>query len=257
MQALRFAFSFLTILPVGPLGAVSEKTIARSLAFYSLVGFALGGLLFGTAWILHTGPAPELNSAVILAVWVISTRALHLDGLMDSFDGLLSGRDRARKLEIMKDSRVGAMGAIALALQVLVKWSALGVLLESGQYWVLAAAPAVGRSAMLPAMVFYPYAREENGLGRSFSHNAGFGSSLAAGLILAAGIFWLNSGPGLLIMLTSLAASALIMHAMARSLGGHTGDTYGAICEITESLFLLAAVYGPALWAGLQGRFMP
>ncbi len=250
MQSLRFAFSFLTIFPVGASGNVDERTIARSRAFFPVVGFVLGLLIAGLGWILQASPYIALNSAIVLAAWIICTRALHLDGLMDSFDGLLSGQERLRKLEIMKDSRVGAMGAIALAVLVMLKWSAIAALIKAGHFWALAAAPAFGRSMMLPAIILYPYARQEAGLGQAFASSSGKGALVIAGIILAGGIYALGQVPALLIMLAALIISLVPMHGIAASLGGHTGDTYGALCEISECLFLIAAVMVP-LFSGL------
>lgn len=242
MQALRFAFSFLTILPVGGSGQVDERTIARSLALYTLVGFCLGAVLAGLAWILQPSPFSSLNGALVVAFWIICTRALHLDGLMDSFDGLLSGQERARKLEIMKDSRVGAMGVIALAAVLMVKWGGVAAIAESRQYWVLIAAPAFGRGMILLAMLLYPYARKEPGLGCGFHSNAGILWITTAWLLLAGGLFWLGSAAALKVLLVSLILAAVPMQAMACSLAGQTGDTYGAICEISEGIFMAVAV---------------
>ena len=250
MQTLRFAFGFLTILPVGRLGEVDGRTIARSLAFYPLVGFCLGALLAGLAWILQASPYNALNGALIVALWIVCTRALHLDGLMDSFDGLLSGQDRLRKLEIMKDSRVGAMGAIALVIIMMLKWSGVAALAAAGQYWVLIAAPAFGRCMMLPAMLLYPYARREKGLGQAFTGSAGRAWIILAWLLLAGGLYWLDSLNAWQVLVVSLLAAALPMQAMASSLGGHTGDTYGALCEMSETIFLIVALLVPVLSAG-------
>lgn len=244
MNALRLAVSFLTIFPVYQKVA-DEKKMAASLYCYPLVGFLLGSLLALTS---YAGMRLSLNGAgdvLTVVLWIIITGGLHLDGLMDSADGLLSGRDRQRKLEIMKDSRVGAMGATALAAVLMIKVSFLGLYTYPLKYWVLLLAPAVGRSMMLLAVAYYPYARQGPGLGRAFGMEASR-AAFPIGLILLAIAACLGSSRFLL--LTGAAITVFISSGAAclvsRSLGGHTGDTYGALCEFSEAVFLVVMGIG-------------
>lgn len=244
MNALRLAVSFLTIFPVYQKVA-DEKKMAASLYCYPLVGFLLGSLLALTS---YAGMRLSLNGSgdvLIVVLWIILTGGLHLDGLMDSADGLLSGRDRQRKLEIMKDSRVGAMGVTALAAVLMIKVSFLGLYPYPLKYWVLLLAPAVGRSMMLLPVAYYPYARQGPGLGRAFGIQASR-AAFPVGLILLAIAACLGSSRFLL--LTGVVITVLISsgaaYMISRSLGGHTGDTFGALCEFSEVVFLVVTGIG-------------
>jgi adenosylcobinamide-GDP ribazoletransferase len=244
MRALRLAISFLTIFPVYGRRVADEKEMAASLYFYPVTGLLLGGILAGAAWAgsrLHLAHAGDVVTVVL---WIILTGGLHLDGLMDTADGLFSGRDRERKLEIMKDSRTGAMGVLALAALLLLKVSFLGLLPYPVKYWVLVLTPALGRSMMLLPIAYYPYARQGAGLGRAFGDQA---SRLAfpAALILLVAVAWLAPGQvlGIELLITAL-LGGLITRSVAGALGGHTGDTFGAICEVSETLFLMIAATG-------------
>lgn len=244
MKYLRLAISFLTVFPVYRKVA-SEKEMAASLYCYPLVGFLLGGLLALAAYAQMRLSLGTAGDVLIVVIWIILTGGLHLDGLMDSADGLFSGRDRERKLEIMKDSRVGAMGAIALAAVFLMKLSFLGLMPYPLKYWVLLLAPAAGRGMMLLPIAYYPYARPGPGLGRAFGSKA---SRLAwpLAMLLTGAAAFLGTGPGLLaggLLITAL-IGIVVARVISTSLGGHTGDTYGALCEFTEMVFLLVVGIG-------------
>src|SRR5262249_4187310 len=122
------AVEFLTVARVRRFRLVSPAELARSQAFYPLVGLALGGALPAVDRLLAGALPPLTRSALQVALLAAVTRGLHLDGLADSFDGLLGGRDRGQRLEIMRDPRIGSFGATALALVLLLKWSALAEL---------------------------------------------------------------------------------------------------------------------------------
>lgn len=235
LQRLGEALRFLTILPVPGLPPMSEGAIGQAIPFFPLAGAVLGLLLAAGGWLagLLWG---ELPRAVLLVVgWGVLTAGLHLDGLADTFDAVMSWRSRERKLEIMKDSRIGAMGALALAavLGLKVAWLA-----QAGPRWLPAVllAPVLGRWADIYGIFWFPPARE-GGLGRSFQSQVRRSGFLAATLSAAA--LALLAGPrGLLAMLLVWAASHLLARWWTRDLGGLTGDTYGAMCEIAEALAL-------------------
>ncbi|MEQ8174719.1 MAG: adenosylcobinamide-GDP ribazoletransferase [Syntrophomonadaceae bacterium] len=239
MNALRLAISFLTIFPVYQKVA-DEKKMAASLYCYPLVGFLLGSLLALTSYAGMRLSLARAGDVLIVVLWIILTGGLHLDGLMDSADGLFSGRNRERKLEIMKDSRVGSMAVITVAALLMLKISFLGLLPYPFKYWVLLLAPAVGRSMMLLPIAYYPYARQKPGLGRAFGNQASRAAFpiallfLSIAACLGSSRFLLLVGAAITVFI-SLGAAYLI----SRSLGGHTGDTYGALCEFSEAVFLI------------------
>lgn len=230
------AFAFLTRLPVRT-RAIDGRDLGQSLACFPLVGFALGGGLVACAWLLDGHVAPQLTAVVLVALLAGTTGGLHLDGLADTFDGFGSGTDRDRALAVMRDSRIGAHGAVAVVLVLMAKMLALAEVIQRRNWWHLALFPAVGRWAVLPAIVFFPYLRPD-GLGRPFNQSGRFAYVAIATALLALAI-----SADLTATAPSLAAvgGALTFSWWAhRRLGGLTGDVYGAAIELSEAVFLIA-----------------
>lgn len=243
MRSLLLAISFLTIAPVYGNRIAGDKEFANSLYYYPVVGFIIGIVLAGVSRLtelLGPGIAAE---ALILCTWVLLTGALHLDGVMDSADGLFSGRDKERKLEIMKDSRVGAMGAITLVIILLLKLAFLDGLLPGDKIRVLFLAPAVGRFMMVYAICRYPYARNVSGLGAAFGGEAGPVKLAVAALILLAGAWLAYAWTALTALFITVGLGMVAAAWIAKQLGGMTGDTFGALCESCETIFIIAAVF--------------
>jgi len=240
MSNFRLAVSFLTVLPLYGKRTAREKDMARSLYYYFLVGFLIGGILFAAAHLTTRLKLGMAGDVLLVVLWVILTGGLHLDGLMDSADGIFSGRDRNQKLEIMKDSRVGAMGAIALLVIFMTKVSFLNIIAYPMKNWTLLCAPALGRAVMVYPIVFFPYARKEAGLGRAFGSRPGkLAFPLGLIITMTAG-FFLAGAPMLLGMTAAVFSAAALAAGISKILGGHTGDTYGALCEICEALFIVS-----------------
>jgi len=235
MRGLLVAIGFLTRIPVPHAVFGDADARARSLPWYPLVGVLIGALLYLLAWAIHGWP-PLLSAAVILAAWVALTGALHLDGLADSADAWVGGiGDRARTLAIMKDPNCGPMGVVALVLALLLKFAALA----SAPAWPgLLLAPLLARAALVAAFLFVPYVRA-GGLGEGLA-----GSSRTINLVVlmlvAAGSACAGRR-GIASLLVAIALFALWRRACLRRLGGMTGDTCGALAELTEAAVLLAA----------------
>jgi adenosylcobinamide-GDP ribazoletransferase len=238
---------FLTAFPVPGLPPMKETTVARSMAAFPVVGLLIGacgvgaGLLAGWLW------GEPLRAVAVVVAWMVVTWGLHLDGLADSADALFSWRPRERKLEIMKDSRVGTMGALALISVVLIK---AGALYSLGPAWWAGAllAPVWGRWADIYGIFFFPAARE-GGMGRGFHDRVRLRDFyLATAAALVAGIL-LAPPWGALAGLAVWAAAHLLARWMVRLLGGLTGDTYGALSETGEvvTLLTLLALYHRAV----------
>jgi len=223
--------------------------MALSLYYYPVVGFLIGAGLALIAWLSNWLQLGWGGDAVVIVSWIVISGGLHLDGLMDSADGLFSGRERDKKLEIMKDSRVGAMGGIALVSVVLLKFALLTSIPYPAKLGALLIAPAMGRCMMVAAILLFPYARTGPGLGKCFGPDAGkeklWGAIafLLLGTILAAQLLGL-----VFIAITALLVSQAALW-INNVLGGQTGDTYGALCEITETVFLLTTAVGMALFS--------
>lgn len=242
MRRFLLAVSFLTVIPAYGDRVADDEDMAWSLAYYPLLGFIIGALLAALAYLCHWLSLGLAGTALIIVFWIILTGGLHLDGLMDTADGMFSGQERERKLEIMRDSRVGAMGAIALAALLLLKTSFLAALSYPDNLYLLMIAPAFARCMMVISIYFFPYARSGPGLGKSFADRAGRVHISIAVITLLAGTFILASSSGLILLGLSAISLGLIIVWLARQLGGLTGDTYGAICELSETIFLITTV---------------
>ena len=287
MNGLRSAIGFLTILPLAPSRANGSMASARG--WFPLVGLLLGAILAGieilsmyafgaeipgssSGWAGYVAitPFPIILWPVILVVTlVVLTRALHLDGFMDTCDALLGGFDRERRLAILRDPHVGAFAVIGVVCLLLIKVSALLGLPVVGadRLPVLVLFPCLSRWAMLLTMEMYPYARD-SGLGSAF-FNGGksrFRWQLLAGLVFTLVVSIALAG---LVGIALIAAACVVAWGLGawatRLLGGVTGDIYGAVNEVTEVVVILVAVaittklpvfaYSPlpeTLWFGSQ-----
>lgn len=230
IRPLAAALSFLTRLPTVP-HDLRPAEIGRSIAFFPVAGLVVGG----AATAASTIPAdPTLLAIAIVALGAHLTGGLHLDGVADVADGLGGGRgDRARTLAIMRDSRIGAFGGIALCLLLLAKVHATSLTLSS--HWPLLVAPVVARSLAAALVVTFPYARPD-GLGRTF-HTEGRARDALLALALAVPLvfmtrLWLATA---IAVVAGLALSIYI----SRRIGGLTGDVYGAAIESAELAFLV------------------
>lgn len=248
------AFQLLSRFPVPVQVPYEERVLRRSVIFYPAVGFAIGLVLLAAGYLLSAVLPAAVAAALLTGIWVALTGGLHMDGLMDTADGILSHRSRERMLEIMKDSRVGAMGVMACVLQLLLKFALLDALLQKG--WsagagLVLAAPVWSRWFMVAAIALWPYARGKEGMGSMFTGVGSrqlLGCSVLAVLLSLGGLAVFGGGlrdafvfssAGLL--LAGL-GGALLARRIAAKLGGLTGDTYGAVNELVETGLLLAAV---------------
>ncbi len=229
------ALGFLTVLPVGRRAGPAQ--LGRSLPYFPVVGLFLGLVLAGLDWLLGRAALPlGVVNALLIAALALLTGALHLDGLMDTCDGLGGMKTPQERWQVMKDSRVGAFGVLGLALVLLVKYAALGSLPRRS--YALALMPVLGRWAGALAIFAFPYAKPQ-GLGRAFKEQA-TASHFAVGTLIALAIsLALFRGPGLIY----LAATGVLALALGRFFRGRfsglTGDCYGAIIEVSEVFALL------------------
>ncbi|MEW5784461.1 MAG: adenosylcobinamide-GDP ribazoletransferase [Bacillota bacterium] len=250
MKSLRLAFTLLTVFPVGEIKPAGGDWRKAAL-FFPLVGAVLGALAAGLA-VLGRGIAPPpLTAALALAALFLLTRGLHTDGLSDTADGLLGGMDRKRSLQIMRSGAAGPMGVAAVMLTFLIKFAAL-IALPDRLPVLLFFTPLCGRWCMVLAGAAFNPARNE-GLGSTFISGLGWrhfslaslvgGALCCAGIRLGGGFFPVATGTGL-----SFAVAGAAAVGMARRLGGLTGDTLGAVNEIAETAFLVAAALGFSLF---------
>jgi adenosylcobinamide-GDP ribazoletransferase len=238
------AWRLLTIISLPFIPDNLHPAPGRAAGYFPWVGFILGLLLAGLGYLFYWALPVQVAGALLLALWVGLTGMLHLDGFMDSCDGLLPPRDPARRLEIMKDSRVGAFGVVGVILLLLIKFSAL-ISLPIMRYWpVLVAVPVLARWAITWAMMRYPPARSE-GLSVYFKTGLGWPqvgvASLAAVIIPMLLMGWW----GLLLLVVTWLTTTLVARLAVARISGLTGDVYGAICEVVEAVLLVAVAVIP------------
>lgn len=236
--SLGEALRFLTILPVPGMPPMSEQSIAKAIPWFPLAGAIIGVLLAGVGaaagWLWNA----DVRAALLVVAWGVLTAGLHLDGVGDTFDAVMSWRPRERKLEIMKDSRVGAMGVLAMVAVLGLKFIWLRA---TGDGWLAAVllAPALGRWADIYGIFWFPAARE-GGLGRSFSEQVQQRDFIVTTVFVVVLALLLGGLHGIAALALVWLATLLLARWWTRDLGGLTGDTYGALCEIAEVVALAA-----------------
>lgn len=181
-----------------------------------------------------------LQASLLIVLMVVLTGGIHLDGFMDSIDGLFSGRPREKKLEIMRDSRVGAFGVIGAICLLLFKFSLLAGIPGYVLIKLLVVVPSISRWNMTLAIYIFPYARQE-GLGTIYKKYCGGKELFAATFFAGAAAVVLLGLNGALLMVFGGVFTCLTGRKVSKELGGLTGDIYGFINELSEVLLLLAA----------------
>ncbi len=239
--------TFLTIFPASRGIDTREdrgpRDISNSRAFYPAVGLLIGLLLVGVEEGSSRIFSEHLTAALLVATLVIITRALHLDGLMDVFDGIFGSFTPERRLEIMRDSRVGAFGVVGGVTILLLKYGALVALLtipEPGKEWVFLLFPSLSRWGMVMLLGAFPYVRTQ-GLGSPFHQGGIWVSTAIAKVSMLAACFLLGGFAGLGLFFGVVILAWWMGWAMAKSLGGLSGDTYGAANEVIETTVIIVA----------------
>ncbi len=233
---------FLTRLPVPASLRHSDEELAASTALFPVVGVVIGAAaavaytVGDLLWSHHIAALLAISTAVLL------TGAFHEDGLADSADGLGGSFERKRKLSIMRDSRIGTYGSVALILSILLKFQALAMMPTHLVPWVIICAHSVARWTALPLIIFNPYVREE-GTGKPFAASVSR-HSLLIGTALTLAITILCVGADTVLVVACVIGTVWLAHLFLRwQLGGVTGDTLGAVNSCTELLiYLLFAI---------------
>lgn len=238
MRRYLIAFQFLTIVPLPFQVRCEEEDLGRSMTYFPLVGLCLGALLAGADFLLAPLLPRGVADLVLVVLLTVVTGGLHLDGLSDVCDGLAARGSRERFLEVMKDSRVGAVGAVSLVLALGLKYQALLVLPLEHKRAALLFFPVAARFAQVQMTVGSKRARA-NGLGSAFVGGAGITQFiLSYAFALVAGYLLL----GLNGVACAVAAFLLTWGIKSWShsrLGGVTGDVIGCASELNEIFCLL------------------
>ena len=238
---VRRAFGFLTRIPIGDPAADAPGSLAGAAWAFPLVGAVVGAIGGGAYWIASSaGLSPALAGLAAVGAACLATGCLHEDGLADMADGFGGGSDREAKLAIMRDSRIGAYGVIALGISILARVLALAALLGPGAALAaLIAAGALSRAAIVPVMAGLPHARADGMSSRAGRPSA---AATAAALVIGAivALLALGFGSGALAIAVALLAALVVALLARRQIGGQTGDVLGAVAQAAEVAVLLA-----------------
>ncbi|WAH38714.1 adenosylcobinamide-GDP ribazoletransferase [Alicyclobacillus dauci] len=239
-RAFVLSWQFFTIIPAPHIASPSEREMRRSAYFLPVIGLILGGILVGSrdlfSYVVPVGAATFLA----ITLYILCTGALHIDGLMDTADAIGSRKPRDEALSIMKDSRVGAMGAIAAVLLVAGKWIAIASLGSST--YPLIFVPMFSRLAMLWSMMLVPAAKP-SGLGAMFALRVRPLYVVAvSAFCLALTLLFVPFFSVIVLFVVFFAPVFAFSYAMAHRFGGMTGDTYGALAELTEWVLYFVAL---------------
>ncbi|MDD3655462.1 MAG: adenosylcobinamide-GDP ribazoletransferase [Atribacterota bacterium] len=254
VRRFLLALSFLTVLPVSlPYfrkefvdQEVIKEDLSKASIFFPLVGLLMGGILFTIYWLLKLIDLPvHLEAGFILAVWVVLSGGLHLEGLADMIDGFFGGQNKENIISIMKDGSIGAKGAIALIILILLKYLLLISLAETVKGVSLLLAPMMGRWAMVLTAYLGKPASSSNTLTKMFTNYLGK-KELVVSTLFTVGFNFLILSPSfiyhalVLLIITGCITGSLIAYSN-RKIQGICGDVIGAINEISELVVLLVS----------------
>jgi adenosylcobinamide-GDP ribazoletransferase len=241
MRPFFTALAFLTLLPSPRYDDFEGDELGRAMAVFPLVGLILGGLLYVINILLSPNLPEGLTNIILIATLVLLTGGIHLDGLMDTADGFGGGNNRSKVLEIMRDSRTGSFGVLAVILLLMVKWEALNSLSGESKGTVLLIMPLAARWGQVMLTYISPSARVD-GFGRHVIKGLGV-PALSGAFFFTLGISILLAGwPGLAVVALVSLFSFLWSRLFVIRIGGITGDVIGALSELLEVLVLLGFV---------------
>lgn len=251
MRQFLIALQFLTILPIkisaiggfalGGKSKIREKDFGKSLLFFPVVGVLIGLALTLALFLLKFLPTLVIG-VLILILSIVITGGIHLDGFADTCDGFYGNRPKERILEIMRDSRIGVMGVIGIVSLLLLKFSLI-VNIPQGVLWkVLIIMVAFGRWSQVLACYISEYARKE-GKAKCFVEYAS-GDEFRIGTFFTLALFFVLLGlKGVVLFTFSLIPALLFINYARKKIGGMTGDTIGAVSEVSEIIILFFGLF--------------
>jgi len=239
LKSFVLMIQFLTRIPISIELQVERKDFENGTVYFPVVGALIGLMLLGIYKVLFGIVSPFLLALIIVIAEVLITGGLHLDGLSDTFDGIYSNRDKERILEIMKDSRLGANGALALFFFMLLKLGLIMELDSSIAMTVIFLMPVFARMNIVLACRYSKYARED-GMGNFFIGKVSNVKLVLTGLFTL--IMTLGNLNSMILLITSVLFAFYYMDHVRKIIDGMTGDTLGALCELSEIWILLIAV---------------
>jgi len=246
LKGFIVALQFLTRICVKRDLNVTAEEFGDSAAFFPTVGMVVGGVQILLFFALEWAFPPSIVALFLLVAPVILTGAFHLEGLSDTADGFLSGRDREGMLRIMKDGYVGTMGMIVVVSLMLAKLVFLNEIVQNLNRSLIVGTlffvPVLSRWAMVISTGISQYARSEPGLGSAFTERVGVKIIIISGLVpVIATAAYLRIMGGLCVVIAILTA-LLVSWIAKRKIDGVTGDVLGGVNEITEVILLFSVI---------------
>jgi adenosylcobinamide-GDP ribazoletransferase len=242
-EAFKFSVQFLTRIPLGTHSQYEPDLAAAAVAWYGVVGLLISSVLAISGWVLtdwiHLPSV--LVAALVLTIWVVITGGLHLDGVGDCGDALMGGHTPERMLEIMKDTNCGIGAIVFVVLILLVKLSALMILLEQESWYLLLFAPVMARVVLTLVLLYLPYLRS-NGLATQLHPHLNAKEIITAGLLLSLSLILIWFQGFMIALIASGVGYLLIYLSLIKPLKGTTGDIYGTVVEVTEAAVLIGLV---------------
>lgn len=241
LHALAAAIRFFTRLPVPAALGADREDLQRSAAYFPLVGWVVGGVA-AAVWLLAASVWPPLvASGLSLGATLLLTGAFHEDGFADVCDGFGGGYTKERVLEIMRDSRVGAFGAIGVMVMLGLKWHTVAALPATLTPLLLVAGHAVSRGASATLMTTLDYVREEAGKAKPLATRLA-GGRLACAVVTALAPLALLPGAAWAAMGAVVVGRTVLARWFRHRIGGYTGDCLGAAQQVTEVVFYLGVI---------------
>lgn len=242
MKSFFAALQFLTIIPLpGKVAFAGERELEGSVPFFPVVGLLIGIIIACFDAAVGT-VLPQLPASVLTVIALVGiSGGLHMDGLADTADGFFSARPRDTILEIMRDSRTGVMGVVAVVSVFLLKVAALASVPLAFRPGIITLMPLTGRCSMILMMTLLPYVRSGGGLATPFGRKKSWLNVLWSSVFLAVAGWLAARWVGLAAVFVSLFTAMFFSWYCYRKIGGYTGDTLGALCEVTETASALVA----------------
>lgn len=243
------ALQFLTIITVSKKHEVGESELAKSMVYFPFVGFLIGLILVWADRTFLWFVPDTISNIFLLILSAVMTRALHIDGLADSIDGIMGGGDPESRLAIMRDSRIGTAGVLSIVFVLMIKYVCLNNLFVDYKAAALLTAPAFSRWSQMLMMFNAGYVREQ-GMGKAFVGHVR-SSGLVAASIITVGlsgfvIYQYDLRTAILAIGIPLAVGLVTFlwrWFVVRKIGGVTGDSVGAVSEMNEALTLILFVF--------------
>ena len=232
------ALQFLTIIPLPGRREVSPEELGRSAVYFPLIGLIIGLLLAGWHWLLGLFLPRAVVDVLVVVSLVVISGALHLDGFIDTFDGIAGHKSVEDRWRVMHDSRAGGFGIVAVCCLLLVKYLSLNSVPDPLLMVTLVMMPVLSRWAMTYAIFAYPYARPA-GLGKAFKQGTRWLRFTVATVITVLVAIVLLQLAGVAVMLGIWIIVAAMATYLKGKFSGLTGDTYGAINEVAEVCVLI------------------